>query len=122
MSKSQLIKELKQEKEQIDKAIEVIEQLPDDMPGCVKANMYSDSFTLFVETVSPDEFKKARRALGKQARRSGSIFYSGRGARVHVYHWLPGQCNIQLSLEPGKVCRRVQVGERIEPIYRVVCD
>ena len=100
-----------------------IDKMPEDTPG----KMNTDANSIFIDVVTRADWRKVRQLL-KDGPAAHHVFNAaGSGANVHVYE-LSDSPRIKLHLcytpptGEGASCRRVQVGEKTEPLYQIVCN
>ena len=83
-----------------------------------------DMPSIHLQACSYDVLLKTIRAFARRGfriiERSESYNY------VSLYYTLKNKSNDKINLwfpvETSKSCRRIQVGEKIEPIYKIVCE
>lgn len=126
MNTEHLQQELARRGEELERMRRTIASLPGDLDCC--AFLGGGSVWLSIP-YSPARFKAVRQALGPKWRREDNILRTLTGVRDLVYYRVGAERDefspLYVSLSPtadGATCRRVQVGERVMPVYEVVCD
>lgn len=105
----------------------ILEVLPDDLIKEAKINTYSTDFNIELP-YSIEAFYKARRQLGKGWKR---VQTWGNAEPGHTYKCIAYKhadfpnteirFSLQLESDNGSTCKLNQVGEKVTPIYEVVC-
>lgn len=101
---------------------ETVDGLPDNLPG----DLWQDGDCLRLHLpYSINALREMRQMLGSGWRFDHSYFYAPAGT-MNVYYvnqqsGVKMLVTLQTTME-GATCHRIQVGEKVQPIYQVVCS
>jgi hypothetical protein len=103
------------------KMLTYLEALPDELPGEIDVYTFYISLTM---PYNPCEFKRVRRMLGADFKLDRKFTNDVTGDMFRAYTHKTLGFDLTIILRPtmeGATCKRVQTGEKVIPVYEVVC-
>lgn len=123
--KAEIIAEIKEKKEALDAQLVAVKLLPEELPEgwWPYADTFHKGFWIQAPWGSLDVYKTFRRSIGRDWKFMRSDSYDDGDRHIEYRN---GDIRLMVCIKPPKkdssTCQLIKVGEKIKPIYEVICS